>query len=360
MTLRRYDRSFLIVSRLILLNSTRLPGCKECLRMSSPANPTLSSNGISTSVQPAMPSLYDLSVSRFDNLTKQSSILYRPYTTTHHKSSTFPAAFQLAPHLGYKPVLPADAPERRANNSKSNPFSNPDPSFVLPFESDTHTLILNKYCVYRPQLLLVTKNYRPQYEALDDTDVKAGWDLICQLESDTEHKHGTGRMLAFYNCGAESGSSQGHKHVQVMPRPEADDIGFDLFPDTIGEEYERDIAENVRGVPHRHFVLKLPRNATVDHAIVAHRRLLEKMREFLDRQKWHEGSHTDDPPHNVIMTKEWVCVVPRRDSGIQRHAMSNALGMLGVFWITHDSQVYSYTELWDSLDEHMQFLGFPA
>ena len=38
--------------------------------------------------------------------------------------------------------------------------------------------------------------------------------------------------MVIYNCGVEAGSSIGHKHLQVLPRPGKED--FEMFPDALG------------------------------------------------------------------------------------------------------------------------------
>lgn len=35
-------------------------------------------------------------------------------------------------------------------------------------------------------------------------------------------------------------------------------------------------------------------------------------------------------PHNMILTKRWIMVIPRRRGGINKEAGVNSLGMLGV------------------------------
>lgn len=75
------------------------------------------------------------------------------------------------------------------------------------------------YCVYRPCLVLHTNAYRPQTEALDETDIAATWAVLRGMETP---------CMILYNCGVEAGSSQGHKHLQVLPKPDA---GLALFPD---------------------------------------------------------------------------------------------------------------------------------
>jgi sulfate adenylyltransferase (ADP) / ATP adenylyltransferase len=333
--------------------------CFNCTIMSS-----------SKATESASLHLYEQALNRFDHLVKQSEILYRPYQTMKHPSKTFPAAFQLAPHLGYKPVLAVDAPERHSNHAESNPFANPDPAFVLPFESTTHTVMLNKYCVYRPQLLLVTKTYRPQYEALDDSDIRATWSLFSELEAGPGHNGGSNfkhvqvtppSMLAFYNCGAEAGSSQGHKHVQVMPKPKSRELGFKLFPDLVGPEYEGNICDALPGVPHKHFILRLPEGANADDAVEAHGKLLARMREvIISRERWRSPDGKSDLPHNVLLTKDWVCIIPRQHSRLDHSSITNAMGMVGVFWITHPAQIEDYTRIWGPLDAHMAAIGYPV
>jgi sulfate adenylyltransferase (ADP) / ATP adenylyltransferase len=323
----------------------------------------------SEAAEPQSPHLYVQALNRFDHLDKQSKILYQYYTSKKHPSKTFPAVFQVAPHLSYKPVLAADAPERHSNHAESNPFASPDPAFVLPFESNTHTLMLNKYCVYRPQLLLVTKTYRPQYEALDDSDIRASWSLLSELEAGPGHNLGSKfpgptsppSMLAFYNCGAEAGSSQGHKHIQVMMKPHSRQIGFKLFPDLVGPECEGHIVDALEGIPHKHFILKLPESASADDAVEAHRKLLARMREvIISRERWRSPDGKSDLPHNVLLTKDWVCIIPRQHSRIDHSMITNAMGMVGVFWITHPSQIEDYTNIWGPLDEHMATIGYPV
>lgn len=319
---------------------------------------TLSDGDAASNGLPA--SLYARTLHQFDSLHAADRLLYIPHTTTKRPSKTFPTAYQLAPHLAYKPVLPADAPERRSNaGAKSNPFADPDPAFTIPFNSETHTLMLNKFPVYRPALLLVTKEYRPQYSALDANDVRASWDLLSELKSDSSRtsESTAPQWLAFYNCGAEAGSSQGHKHVQVMPLPDSTEIGFEPFPSAASSITE--IAESIYSVPFAHFALKLPSGCGFEEVVNAHVRLLTRMREFVTHKGWKMREAGCEAPHNVLLTRGWICIVPRRHSGAERWAMANALGMLGVIWITDDSQIADFTDRKGGVDGHMQFLGWP-
>lgn len=94
---------------------------------------------------------------------------------------------------------------------------------MIDFIGLSHKLILNKYCVVRPQYVLHTTVFTPQSDHLNEGDFASAWDVLRRLKS---------RHMVIYNCGVESGSSIGHKHLQVLPRPEKGD--FELFPDALG------------------------------------------------------------------------------------------------------------------------------
>jgi sulfate adenylyltransferase (ADP) / ATP adenylyltransferase len=353
------------------------------------------------------PNLYQQSLAQFDALALSGKLLHGPYTTTLHPSSadtttittTFLTAFQLAPHLNNKPCLPANAPERKTNNIKSNPFANPDPDFLVGGGSDhdtfppsssssssgplgavgpDHVLMLNKFCVYRPSLLLVTKEYAPQSGRLEGRDLRAAWAVLRHLEREA----GAGELVVIYNCGAASGSSQGHKHLQILPRPrvgdrEDGDNGegegrgqvFELFPGRVVGEMRRrgrDVEGGVgaEGVRHKHFVMPLDGDvgADAEEVVRAHETLYARMREFVAGWGRCEGDHeglSDELPHNVVMTRDWICLIPRRHSGSEKGTPANALGMVGVVWTTREGEADRWVRESGSVAEHLAYLGYP-
>ncbi|RMZ77693.1 hypothetical protein DV738_g4337, partial [Chaetothyriales sp. CBS 135597] len=111
-------------------------------------------------------------LSRFDDLVTKGKIICEPSTAETFEDAGFKVSFRLAPHLGRKPIMSANAPERRTGQGL-NPFLNPDPDFLLSPVGPSHLLLLNKYCVYRPSLLLITKHFAPQSEDLDQSDLSA-------------------------------------------------------------------------------------------------------------------------------------------------------------------------------------------
>jgi ATP adenylyltransferase len=89
-------------------------------------------------------------------------------------------------------------------------FAGNNPEFDLGRIEDSHQLILNKYCVLRPQFVLPTLEYRSQEEPLDEFDLQAAWSVITSLRN---------KYMAIYNCGANAGRSVEYKHLQVLPQP---------------------------------------------------------------------------------------------------------------------------------------------
>lgn len=136
----------------------------------------------------------------------------------HCELNTCPMQFQfdVTPALTKKPILPPDDPGR---SKPIGPFVDPPEEWILARLGLSHKLILNKYCVYRPMLILHTTLFVPQTNDLDESDLTAAWAILRQIETP---------QMIIYNCGVEAGSSQGHKHIQIFPR--LDSEKFQMFP----------------------------------------------------------------------------------------------------------------------------------
>lgn len=184
---------------------------------------------------PVVDNLYHHALTRFDQLRSQGKLLYEPsqpekiqhdgFTVSNrtrlfwrHEIIVEQFEFRIVPALRKKPILSSDDPGR---TKAIGPFVHPDPDFVLTSVGNSHTLELNKFCVLRPSLVLHTNRFVPQTNNLDEIDITAAWDVLKRLIVP---------QIVLYNCGVEAGSSQGHKHLQIFPRPRPED--FDLFPDT--------------------------------------------------------------------------------------------------------------------------------
>lgn len=118
----------------------------------------------------------------------------------------------------------ASSPERsnggRQRRSPS-PSKSPPPAFnpFLPYDKrlwvahlpPSHELLLNKFPVSANHALVVTREFAEQEDDLTVEDLRATWAVLDAMP-------GAGGM-AFFNSGGESGASQRHKHLQVVPLP---------------------------------------------------------------------------------------------------------------------------------------------
>lgn len=70
--------------------------------------------------------------------------------------------------------------------------------------------MLNKYPVIPEHFILATKEYKNQTDKLEDDDLAMTYACLRAWEP--------GLLFAFFNSGEHSGASQGHRHVQFLPK----------------------------------------------------------------------------------------------------------------------------------------------
>ena len=105
------------------------------------------------------------------------------------------------------------------NQKKFNdPFAPPIKEDVLItenfFELNEHRLLLTKFPLFKEQVLLVSRDFKSQYEHLTFENMRDAILLINTIEG-----------CAFFNGGEKSGASQPRKHLQAFP--------YKSFPDNI-------------------------------------------------------------------------------------------------------------------------------
>ncbi|KAI0393911.1 hypothetical protein F5Y17DRAFT_283059 [Xylariaceae sp. FL0594] len=102
-----------------------------------------------------------------------------------------------------KPVEPLARP--------FNPFENPPAALVVAQIPPSHRLVLNKFAIVPEHSILVTREYKPQTHILEADDVEAAYACV-----QAYRKAGQG-LYVFFNSGDHSGSSQPHRHLQLLP-----------------------------------------------------------------------------------------------------------------------------------------------
>ncbi|CAI7598632.1 unnamed protein product [Penicillium discolor] len=185
-------------------------------------------------------------------------------------------------------------------------IANDHPDICITTVNETHYLVINKFTVFRPMLLLLTvDSYHQQHEPLVLEDLEAAW----------------------------TGSSREHKHLQVIPEPgkrEGYDEAFELFPD--------DDTTPKTGPSFVHFLQRfedLPegyvRNG--EHLPGIYQRLLQQARDALVLP-----TEVVPCPHNFVLTRRWMMVIPRRAK--EFHGITaNAPGMMGSIYIWNHDQL---------------------
>jgi ATP adenylyltransferase len=201
-----------------------------------------------------------------------------------------------------------------------NPFLPPEPDLTVGRIGVRHVAVLNKFNVVEDHLLIVTRVFAEQEALLDDADLAA---LAFAL--------GEYPALGFYNGGTVAGASQRHKHLQVVPLPlGGGDRPVPLAPlfDAVGTQGE---ITAVPGLPLRHaflrFAAPLSGEPAADVPILraAYRRLLGAAGiEGVTR----DGTEFQSAPYNLLVTTEWMLVVPRRTEHAGPISV-NALGYAG-------------------------------
>ena len=178
---------------------------------------------------------------------------------------------------------------------QSDPFDPPEAELTLAeVELEKHICVLNKFPVLDRHVLLVTREFVSQEEPLTLDDFQALADLA---------KENDDRWLAFYNCGSESGRSQPHKHLQLVPYP---------FESDVSQVEDENIWERMPFVAEwRH----------VESWVQAE----HNYRMYRDVLEWLKINSQLTSSHNVLLSPHRLVVIPRRAEECEGISV-NALG----------------------------------
>ena len=102
-------------------------------------------------------------------------------------------------------------------------------------------------------------------------------------------------------------------------------------------------------MPVQHYLLPLRPNADPTELFEAYQKLLAEVRRF---QAVKQGGEA----YNVVMTREWMCLIPRRHGG-KGNVGTNGIGMLGVVWVSGPEERGKWTEL--GMEKLLVYMGYP-
>ncbi|KAL6239221.1 hypothetical protein BDW75DRAFT_153895 [Aspergillus navahoensis] len=274
---------------------------------------------------------YDAVLSTFDDLVARKKIFYAARTTVQYDDDGFAFEFHISTSLSKKPqdgdpISGHEEPDTKKPEcfGPGSDIANDDQATLLANIQGTHLLVVNKFCMFRPQLLLLTSDsYRRQREPLDLDDVRAACTVLTSLAASPQ--------FVIYNCGPRGGASRQHKHLQVLPRPPR------LFPD--------DQSEN-RAVPYKYFLRYL--HGSEFESLEGQKKLFEVYRDLLAMAKQSLGENLEDNgdyiPHNVALVREWIIVIPRRNAAFES-VTTNTPGMLGSVWLTDEEEMEQWKQI---------------
>lgn len=195
--------------------------------------------------------------------------------------------------IRYAPQL-IDKIRASKGEKRDNPFLPPEPELQVCALGEQHQLILNKFNVLETHGLMVTNKFVAQTDQLQLADFKAVARVLQQTDG-----------LVFYNGGEEAGASQAHRHFQIVPQ----DFGLGALP----IQAAIDLCshhEHATIFPFEHRLFWLP-NYQAETLMDAWLKL---------EYAWQ--------PYNLLMTQQWMLVVPRKCESYQGISV-NSLGFAG-------------------------------
>ncbi|MGB7250879.1 MAG: phosphorylase [Phormidesmis sp.] len=217
---------------------------------------------------------------------------------------------------------------QQGNTRPANPFLPYDTDLYVTDISETHLCLLNKFNVVDHHFLIVTRAFEPQENWLTLADFEALARCLAEVDG-----------LGFFNGGVLAGSSQPHKHLQVVPHIEEESIErSDTSADLLIEAAIASAIEKEEGIwrsptlPLRHAIVKFSAidNNTSDHIQIA-QRLLRDYQKLLSAVGIASAANWKGPQtaaYNLLCSRRWMMVVARSQEKYAGISI-NSLGFAG-------------------------------
>ena len=211
----------------------------------------------------------------------------------------------------------------RASGPKPNPFRPWNNELQVSLVRNRHVLILNKYPVQIGHMLLITRDWAPQAGWLSLED----WQSVVDVDKDTSG-------LWFFNSGPAAGASQPHRHLQLLPRHEHEQLcpreaWFDAGGTTSAPRFLNDRDAQLR---HHCFIQPLPGRLPEPSELCQH------YEQLCERAGLGSPADSEKPsqPYNLLLSRRWLALIRRRCEGVKGFSV-NALGFAGYLLSTEAS-----------------------
>lgn len=301
--------------------------------------------------------LSDLISKKYSEAVENKHLSFTDSTTKKFKDAKTGMGYVVT----YAPSL-ASKPER-GDQPGRNPFADPEPELtVLDNVADgEYKLLLNKFPVVPEHTLLVTNEFKQQTSPLSPKDLMTAYNLLVKLDDEDENK----RNIVIYNSGPSSGSSQDHKHLQILQLPQnfvtlQDKLcsGKDHFIPNFKTEPLQDDK-----VSFAHFVVPLPEEEDkVDEDLLAMSYISLVQRTLTFFQDWlnERPELADNKGYNVLLTKKWLCLVPRSSTKARSMEVGfNSTGYAGLILVKTQEAYDLIEQDPHRVDQALLECGFP-
>jgi ATP adenylyltransferase len=220
-------------------------------------------------------------------------------------------------------------PPKSKKKKLKNPFLPYNPSLYVGDISSSHICLLNKFNVMPRHLLMVAREEEDQSMPLTPAD-------FFSLSFMLAHVGG----LAFYNSSELSGASVNHKHLQIISSPLADKASFP-FETILNDSLLGDTIGCIEGFPFPHLAVRIPATGSVleraNFAYQNYLRMVARLGLIVDLKGWL-------PPYNLLMCKNWLWLVPRKQPSVEGIAI-NALAYAGAVLFDDRKQLQQLAEM---------------
>lgn len=238
-----------------------------------------------------------------------------------------PFAVRVLSGLAQKVAADRAQRARREAGEVVNPFLPYDESLFVRQVGADHVCLLNKYNVVDDHILLITRGFEPQAAGLSPADFAAAAACAEELQG-----------LWFFNSDPAAGASQPHKHLQFIPFPpgaSAADLPVSPWIDPhvkIGQ-----VTQPAYGC--RSALVGLAGRAMDARELArAYDMAMSSLR------LWRDDPAGLTLPHNVLLTPQWLLVVPRTRAMWEGFGV-NALGFAGTLLVRSGEQIDRLREL---------------
>ncbi|MGD1920748.1 MAG: DUF4922 domain-containing protein [Pleurocapsa sp.] len=211
--------------------------------------------------------------------------------------------------------------KEKKTGKRCDPFLPYEPDMFVGDISSSHICLLNKFNVVDNHLLIVTRAFEEQTDLLNLADFTALCSCLQEIDG-----------LAFFNGGKASGSSQQHKHLQLIPLPFMADVIHLPIKKAIAKIVFQDSFGLIDSFSFRHQVAKLDLSLKYSPQQAAEI-MLEQYHALLDKLSLADDAATKQSgAYNFLATREWMLIVPRSQDSFKTIPI-NSLGFAGSLFV---------------------------